>query len=444
MANAIPMQLSFKNNTAVSVYDVDSKLSQKERSVLLKEALKDSFVEFLFDENQKVNTGYYVNRDNKKIFFMLANVTFMGGKDGQHPKDLKRIQYNFKWRDFYNKYNSKGKVLWLGIYSYKGANIWAIFEPESYLLRHSGKAMQTKDGKPSTYSCHIYLNDLYQGFLNEYFFKNDRNHNMVGAIRFDKLSYVFDNYLNKDIENPIIKTINEINIKNIKWNEWIQADEAIKYMRDVKKKTGYGQWKENMWNGFFVEAIYGEKLFKSPSDNIYYLASCKNKKITSEYKGSGLDLGLIDSKSKFIGDLKAISIGDDYTLLNDESRVNAALNKYKRIWFLMYIHDKKPGKTNNYEMVKWRNNYIKNAGEWRKNKKFDELSAPNTPHSVCFNEMVVIELNEITKHKYFSVGKQFGKNSDGRERNKKFKINKKLLKTIDDDCFVIYRYQPNK
>lgn len=48
----------------------------------------------------------------------------------------------------------------------------------------------------------------------------------------------------------------------------------------------------------------------------------------------------------------------------------------------------------------------------------------------------------ITKDKYFLVGFQWGKNSDGKARNNKFKINKKILKEAKDDSFVIYRYRP--
>ena len=118
-----------------------------------------------------------------------------------------------------------------------------------------------------------------------------------------------------------------------------------------------------------------------------------------------------------------------------------ALNKYHRIWFIMYIHDKKQGKTNDYEMVKWRNHFIKDMGEWDLKKPFNELSARNTPHSISYSEMVIIELNEITKEKYFSISKQFGLNSDGKPRNLKFTVDKNLLDT-SDDSFVIYRYRP--
>ena len=57
----------------------------------------------------------------------------MGGQEGDHPKDLKRIQYDLTWRNFYNEYSGLGKVIWLGLYSYKEMNVWAFFEPETYI-----------------------------------------------------------------------------------------------------------------------------------------------------------------------------------------------------------------------------------------------------------------------------------------------------------------------
>lgn len=95
-------------------------------------------------------------------------------------------------------------------------------------------------------------------------------------------------------------------------------------------------------------------------------------------------------------------------------------------------------------MVRWRNEFIRKEGEWdyKKHPTFEPLSAKGTPHSVTYSEMVIIELNEITKDKYFLVGFQWGKNSDGKARNNKFKINKKILKEAKDDSFVIYRYRP--
>lgn len=102
-------------------------------------------------------------------------------------------------------------------------------------------------------------------------------------------------------------------------------------------------------------------------------------------------------------------------------------------------------------MVKWRNYFIKEKGEWDKGK-FDELSAKNTPYSIEFTEMVIIELNDVTVSKYFDVKKQPGKNSNKKERKRKYVFNKKyisemekykaLLKMSKDDGLIVYRYKP--
>lgn len=442
MPNAVPMQMYVDKDGLHTSYDVDSKKSLSELSSLLVNALGDGCIIEKYRNYQKVATGYYNKKNDERIYFIVANITCMGGKEGQHPNDLKRIQYNIVWRDFYEEYSPKGKVLWMGLYSYNGMNIWAIFDPKTYLAKHEGKSMVSKGGHKAEYSCHVFLNDLYQGYNDGYFSKVDKNGNHISTVNFSSLKTIFEDKFEKS--NPIIDTIEKINKGSMKWHEWICADRAIMYMKGLLKTTGFKQWKQNMWNGWYVEALYSEFLHNHHSEYIDYVATTDNQNVIIEYNDSGLDLAFPKEPYHFIGDLKAVCEGSGNTPLNDISKVKAALSKYKRIWFLIYLHKKKQGNTNNYEMVKWRNKYILDQGEWdyKKYPEYNEKSAPKTPHSVAFSEMIIIELNDITKDKYFSIGPQFGLNSDGKERNDKFKVNKKFLKEITDDSFVIYRFKP--
>ena len=91
------------------------------------------------------------------------------------------------------------------------------------------------------------------------------------------------------------------------------------------------------------------------------------------------------------------------------------------------------------EMVEWRNNYIRSIGEWRRGKPFDLRDAPQTPYSITFKEMVIVELNPLTKDIYFGTMRQ-GVNSNGQPRNDKYSISKRFLRFIDDDRFVIDRF----
>lgn len=462
MANVIPQQLCLCNNKIITKFDIDSKRTSSQIDTLLNNVLKQSYQRIPFKKKMRSICGQYKKQDGSHIYFMVANLTFMGGKEGQHPKDLKRIQYNIEWRNFYEQYAPKGEVFWLGLYSYCDSNIWSFFKPETYLQKHEGKSMTSKGGHKAMYSCHIYLNDLKIGHENgechSFHVKMDKNGNTVGAIRNDCLADFFEGRLDK--ENPILRKIQEINRKSIKWNEWIRADQAIPYMKSLSATTGFNKWKENLWNGWYIEGIYSDHLSKYPSDYISYIATTHDNSIRSEYSQFKLDLGFPNKQYHFIGDLKAISFEDDMvqfchhgydditmsiageSYLNDEKCINKALKKYKKIWFVIYIHDKKKGNTDNYSMVKWRNNFILESNELDINKKYNPLSARNTPHSVAYTEMVIIELNDITKGTYFKLKKQ-GRNSNGNVRNKKYAISKKFLREITDDSFVIARYRVN-
>lgn len=442
MANVTPMQMYIDHSELITEIADDETQSREEITNCLIEALGGQYSDFIFRKKQKIATGVYHSKSGKSIYIMVANITFMGGTEGQHPLDLKRIQYNVVWREFYEQYSPLGEVLWMGIYSYKNTRVWGIFHPETYLAKHVGSNMISKGGFKAQYSCHIFLNDLYEGYSEGYFSKIDKQKNHVEAINFELLKNRFEGVERKT--NPIIEVIDNINKNYIPWNRWLTASEAIPYMRELKEKNNFGQWKQNMWNGWYVEAIYSEYLTDNPSPFIDYIATSKNQRVKDEYKDKGLDLAFPHPGYHFIGDLKAVCVGTGDTLLNDEETILEDLKQYKRIWFVIYIHDKQQGSTNDYEMVKWRNHYILDNGEWdfKRKKVFDELDAYKTPHSISFSEMIVIELNEITKDAYFSVGEQFGLNSDGNERNEKFKINKRLFDSLTDDSFVIYRYQP--
>ena len=218
MANALPRQFKMLNDELIVEYSPDTKKTRNEIETLLKNALGDSFNVIQFFKGQKVVTGVIKGDDGRATYIMAANLTFMGGKEGQHPKDLKRIQYNNNWKLFYDKYSCDGDVFWLGLYSYDDVNVWAYFKPESYLKKHEGKEMISAGGHKAQYSCHIFLNDLYQGYINGYFEKVDKNNNIVGAIKNEYLKEFFFS-AEREERNPIITAIQKLNKEKIRWNE---------------------------------------------------------------------------------------------------------------------------------------------------------------------------------------------------------------------------------
>ena len=134
------------------------------------------------------NAGLYINRKNEaKYFIMVANLTFLGGRSGQHPPEKKRIQYDYSWRNYYNQHNGEGKVYWAGLYSYNDIDAWVIFEPYTYLERQRGK------GDFSSRSCHASIYEVQEACRNgEIVKKKDNAGNTYYAVSKEKLIDFFD------------------------------------------------------------------------------------------------------------------------------------------------------------------------------------------------------------------------------------------------------------
>ena len=93
MSNVTPMQMYIDHSELITERADDETQSREEITNCLIEALGGQYSDFIFRKNQKIATGVYHSKSGKSIYIMVANITFMGGTEGQHPLDLKRIQY---------------------------------------------------------------------------------------------------------------------------------------------------------------------------------------------------------------------------------------------------------------------------------------------------------------------------------------------------------------
>lgn len=195
----------------------------------------------------------------------------------------------------------------MGIYSYKKTIAFVSFSPDTYI-----KNFEKKHNKRKITNCsaHVYLNDIYKGITNGQFSKIDKNGNEITCIRSDRLI----NFLRceKNEEDPIIKYINKFN-HHLKWNTEICAKEAITFMYSLKNKyendeKNYKNWKQNMWNGWYIEGLYSDFCANNPSENVIYIDTTLKKEEVEDVKKYDLDLLLNDRKIKFLGDLKVVQL----------------------------------------------------------------------------------------------------------------------------------------
>ena len=96
---------------------------------------------------------------------------------------------------------------------------------------------------------------------------------------------------------------------------------------------------------------------------------------------------------------------------------------------MIYEHETKKDIDYNNEMAIER---MKLMGTYEEGSKISYKT--RMKHSVNFKKMEILEVNEINRHLILQDFAQ-GHNSDGNERNLKFKIDKK-----DIDNFIIYSY----
>ena len=263
-------------------------------------------------------------------------------------------------------------------------------------------------------SAHVYSNDLYQALKNEFFRKKDLNGNTITTIA----SKNFKKYIDGNIEgNVIFDFFTKFN-NDFSFGEWITAKTAIEEM----KTNNWEQWRQTEWAGWFLEYLTSDFIEKENFQNtMMYIGNNKPEGLP--------DFDLYFNNDDFYGDLKASDINNSVVILNDQENTLKALHHNWKLWYVIYEHETKKDIDYNNEMAIER---MKLMGTYEEGSKISYKT--RMKHSVNFKKMEILEVNEINRHLILQDFAQ-GHNSDGNERNLKFKIDKK-----DIDNFIIYSY----
>jgi hypothetical protein len=185
------------------------------------------------------------------------------------------------------------------------------------------------------------------------------------------------------------------------------------------------KWKEAEWAGFFLEYKF-DKFTKDENvtNRMRYVSQKKENELDFDIKFEGDD--------EFYGDLKASDITKSETPGNDKDNVMECINRYGKIWYIIYEHETKKDSACSYEQTKARNQFIRSVDS--KYGKDDMSYYQRMKNSVKFQKMSILEINGINSRtllKEFNQGHQ----PDGAPRKVKFIIKKKEM-----DNFVVFRY----
>lgn len=352
--------------------------------------------------------------NNLKIILLASQITYLGNK---HPIFKKRVQLKKWYMDvvLYGNSNVNTDVRFIGVYKYMDNIVFVDFDKTKYINK-----------KMNNSSAHIYINDLYQGIILGKFSKYDKNGNLITVIKSDFLN----DYLNKkntelSLKQEVLNYIDEFNKKEFCFNQEIDVVSAIKEMYDHNFK----QRKQCEWAGFYVEyKFYYYLLTKQLSNYIRYL---NEGNVEKEF-----DFDLKFTRLNFYGDLKASSLDEISTMLNDSKNIIEEIDKYGCIWYLIYEHETIKDKTlTNHPYNRKRLEFIRSI-EPNYQKGKDLSYTQRLKAKVNFKKMIVLEIN---KANYSSLLEQMTSNfhqpDHESKRNPKFKITKKNIWNA-----IIYSY----
>ena len=356
----------------------------------------------------KKNNVYVYKNNNITNYFLAASITYLGNP---HPLFKKRMQLKKWYKEFYNEYKEKENVNInvVGVYHYDDMEIYCLFNVDDYI-----------NNKLNSSSAHVYTNDLYQAVKNGTFEKIDINNNHITVVKGIYLKDYFDGKVSS--KNPIFNLFEKFN-SEFKFDEWLRADHCIQEMMD----NNWYQYKGTEWPGWFLEFRVDEFIKEQNCEHIMMYTGNKNK-----VEGM-LDFDLFFGLMNFYGDLKASDIKKKEAPGNDQINTLEAINRYGRLWYVLFEHETIKDITRNSEMAIARMKLVEptyvDGDHIVYQSKFK--------HSVKFKKMYIFELNTVNMHeilKDFNQGHNSG--STMAARAAKF-----LLKKNNMNNSIIFSYE---
>ncbi|MBT1374226.1 hypothetical protein FCM32_01580 [Mycoplasma bovis] len=329
----------------------------------------------------------------KKYIILPKSVTYLGNP---HPKFKKRIQIP---RHFKNIYNSKKYSDYIfrvfGIYKYKDAIVICSFNPEQYFLRKSNNS-----------SAHIYTTDLKKALKYGHHIKRDKNKNDIVLVTPNNMHLLFEVQPYK-VAGESLELVKKL-LETFPFNKSISVIDAVKEM----KENNFKDWKQSEWVGFYVEYLMKKALKTLNVTSIIYLGD-ENINKNSE----NLDFDLFFENDKFFADLKASDIGAKKSIGNDLHSVRSAIQKYNKIWYIIFEHD-----TVKDSQVPKSDSLIE---EWNKLKNNSKLNSyyKKLKHKIMLKNVIIIEYRDDNFDDNIETFNQ-GKQPDGSSRKTKLMINK--------------------
>ena len=329
--------------------------------------------------------------NQKEIKIYVKQITYLGHP---HLAFKKRIQISRGWQIGLKEENA----YLMGVYKYKETILYAIFDKKNFVTRVTNNS-----------SAHVSTFDLLNAQQKGIFTKKDIRGNVITCVRKDLIKIVFS----KIVSNESVLCQEILLFENFKLslNSIYHGIECYTELISNNYRNKF----QPEWFGFFIEF----KFEKFLEENSNYKSICWYQ---SKKSKNDIDLDL-NFNNKFLGDLKTHSNESSAILGNDIKNINMALEKYGKLWYIVFNHNTFRDSENNFEVTIF----------WNEQQKKDNLMSysKKMKNRIELTDFMILEINEYNK-KYLSVFNQ-GINSNKLPREPKIKIDKKMINN-----FLIY------
>lgn len=342
---------------------------------------------------------FEVSIDGRRFLICAKSITYLGYP---HPEHKKRIQIPGSWQEVLRKENA----FLLGVYSYGGRNLFALFDTSRY-----------RRNRLNNSSAHVHTIDLVSALRYGTFRKTDARGNQILVFTEERLKDVFTSLARREavLLAPDLEVVDSFS-KQVP-SRWVG-----KRCYDEMLAAGFPDALQAEWPGFYLEHAFSAFLARNPET---YGARCRYVKDKAR---ASLDFDLAFS-SGFLGDLKTHEISSAAILGNDLASVSAALERDGRLWYVIVSHSSEKDRDKGFALTRYWNKLLSE----RKGSQKDELSyGQKMKHAADLKEVLVAEIN-LANRKHLKTFSQ-GMNSNGTPRAIKAMISKR-----DMDDFVIYR-----
>jgi hypothetical protein len=346
-----------------------------------------------------------------KIGALVANITYLG-----HPWPLfkKRIQLKDYYPEVFIKNEEEGlDTLFIGVYHYKTTYLFAVFDPSLYIGRKSHNS-----------SAHIQTFDLQYALKAGTYSKTDSNGHFIRVM--DANSFV--NFIKERATSPIktydygevfsfVRSYLDGFFTSLPKGTW----NGIKCFKKMISSS-YANARQGAWEGWYFEFLFKNYLASNPTNEVAYYG---------DKKKSGIDFDLIFPKKEWtFGDLKSDKADDDI-LGNKFQSFDIVLEQNNGIvYYIVLQYESELDKKHGYKTTLFWNQYRDKERQYKTMEEIKTGYGIRMKYSVKPKEIKVLSINktayEILKQDPFHQGK----NSDGKCREDKLRVNKDMVEAL--------------